>query len=60
VGAEPDAFPVVPRNQMDAANQLAMGGRGAEDWRFGDIHWRHPVRPATYNVILKKLQDSIS
>ena len=60
MGAEPDAFPVVARDQMDAADQLAMGGRAAEDWRFGDTHWRHPVRTKTYNLILEKLQDSIS
>jgi hypothetical protein len=23
------------------------------EWRFGDSHWRHPVRARTYNLIQK-------
>ena len=50
VGVEPNALLVAARHQMDAVAGRDMTCSDGGDWRFGDIHWRHPVRASTYNL----------
>src|SRR5258708_4221766 len=58
VGVEPDALFIAARNQMDAIAGGALAPQKGSDWRFGDSHWRHPVRTRIYNLFqdLKRIR----
>src|SRR6478735_4790640 len=51
---DPHALGIVACNQVHARGREMVAPDLPEDWRFQDIHWRHPVMGPTYNSFRSK------